>query len=184
MFVRNILLGVTLFHFFSKNCILFWITRIISVLFVSALRCFSINVGYYVYWNVVPYRFYLLCRDRKWKFDPQIIIWAKCFLHYLSFLFDLRNWIEWIINMEILNWVIPLIHFPSHLSSIQAVLMSVYLVIQILFGFLLQVFFLHFFPILFGNGLTFYFFNLLVVIRFLLQNLWSEWDSWHVNCLH
>ena len=43
--------------------------------------------------------------------------------------------------MEILNWVIPLIHFPSHLSSIQNVLMSVYLVILILFRFLLQVIF-------------------------------------------
>ena len=35
--------------------------------------------------------------------------------------------------------MIPLIHFPSHMSSIQNVLMSVYLVIMILFGFLLQV---------------------------------------------
>jgi len=53
--------------------------------------------------------------------------------------------------------VIPLIHFPSHLSSIQAVLMSVYHVIQIMFGFLLQVIFFFFFPNLIGNGLTFYF---------------------------
>ena len=37
--------------------------------------------------------------------------------------------------------MIPSIHFPPHLLSIQNVLMSVYLVILILFGFLLQVIF-------------------------------------------
>ena len=49
MFVRTMLLGVTLFHFFCKNCIFFGISRIVSVLLVSALRCFSINIGYCVY---------------------------------------------------------------------------------------------------------------------------------------
>ena len=69
----------------------------------------------------------------------QIIIWAKRFVHYLSFLFGLRKRVEWRMNMEILNWVIPLIHFLSHTSSIQTDLMSVYHEIQILLGSLLQV---------------------------------------------
>ena len=44
-------------------------------------------------------------------------------------------------NMEILNRVVLSILFPSHLPSIQTVLISGYLVIQILFEFLQQVFF-------------------------------------------
>ena len=62
--VRNTQLGFTFFHFFSRICILFWISHIVSVLLVYTLRSFLINVGYYVYWNVVAYRSYLLCRGR------------------------------------------------------------------------------------------------------------------------
>ena len=41
------------FHVFSESFILFWIYRIVAVLYVYALRYFSFNVWYYIYINML-----------------------------------------------------------------------------------------------------------------------------------
>ena len=100
--------------FFTSSpefCMFFLFSRIVSVLFVHTVCCSSLILRCCVFLYVVAYRFYF-------------------FVHFFHFFFwfwrKLEKWLEWVIILIILILAIPLIQFPSLLSSIQNVLLLVY----------------------------------------------------------